>query len=141
MRNLRRLAGAIALAASATRAVAASDPGLPSPAPDHTKAYVAGAFGLALTGVSFWLAEEADQAYADYLAGSDPALLEADFDRATRLDRISAAALVVGQASLALAIYWRFLAKSEPAGLTLARPAPRWTPLVTPNGVALQLRF
>ena len=91
----------------AAPAVAATDPGLPSPTPDYTRAYVAGGLGLALTGLSFWLADEADVAYDEYLAGSDPVAFQEDFERAERLDRLSTASVLVGQAGLALAIYWR----------------------------------
>ena len=118
----------------------AADPELPSPEPNYTKAYVAAGAGLALTGLSFWLAEEADQTYVDYESGSDPTQIQSDYDRTTRLDRLSAASLIAGQAGLALAVYWRFLHK--PAGALVApRSASRFEPLLYPGGVAVRFRF
>lgn len=135
-----RAVWALLLLAGAAQSAWAQEPELPSPEPNYTKAYVAAGAGLALTGLSFWLAEEADRAYADYESGSDPDQIQSDYDRTTRLDRLSAASLIAGQAGLALAVYWRFLRK--PAGaLGAMRTSPRFEPLLYPGGVAVRFRF
>jgi hypothetical protein len=138
-----RAAWALLLLAGAAHVAAAADPELPSPEPNYTKAYIAAGAGIALTGLSFWLAEEADRAYQDYETGSDPDGIQSDYDRTVRLDKLSAATLIVGQAGIALGIYWRFL--SKPKGTALAAPSPRssprFEPLLYPGGVAVRFRF
>jgi hypothetical protein len=110
--------------------------------PSYTRAYVALGAGAALTGLSFVFAEQADRDYARYLAETDPARLEDDYQRARRGDRLSAASLIAGQAGFALGIYWRFLRHPREAG---ARTMPTWG--VTPRldsagaGLAVDVRF
>lgn len=120
----------------------AQDAAPSSPAPSHTRAYVALGAGAALTGASFLLAEKADRDYARYLAETDPARLEDAYQQAKRGDRLSAAALVAGQAGFALAIYWRFLHHPREAR---AQSTPSWG--VTPRigsgsaGLILDVHF
>ena len=122
---------------------AAADPELPSPEPNYTKAYVAAGAGVVLTGLSFWLAEEADRAYQDYETASDPDGIQSDYDRTVRLDKLSAASLIAGQAGIALGIYWRFLQKPASSGFSASRTpsSPRFEPLLYPGGVAVRFRF
>ena len=119
--------------------------GAQSPAPSSrsdTRAYIALGTGLSLTGLSFVLAEKADRNYARYLAETDPARLEDDYQAARRMDRMSAASLIAGQAGLALGVYWRFLHHAGEAGV---RTTPTWgvTPQLGPDGagLALDVRF
>ena len=135
-----RVAWALLLLVGAAHCAWAQDPEQPSPEPNYTKAYVAAGLGVALTGLSFWLAEEADQAYADYESGSEPDQIQSDYDRTVDLDRLSAATLIAGQASLALAVYWRFLRKPA-GGFAAPRQASRFEPVLYPGGVAVRFRF
>lgn len=133
----------VALAACVVPAAARAD----APAPSYTRAYVALGAGAGLTITSFILAGRADAAYERYLAETDPARLEDAFQDAKRLDRISAAALIAGQAGLALGVYWRFLRHPRPeANLGVeAAPAPTWSlaPRATADGIgiAVDVRF
>ena len=97
----------------------------------HTRAYVALGAGAALTGASFLLAESADREYERYLVETDPTRLEDRYNAARRLDRLSAATLIAGQAGLALGLYWRFLHHPRTAQAPLA---PAWS--VGPYGGA-----
>ncbi|MEO6461477.1 MAG: hypothetical protein ABIP29_00185 [Candidatus Eisenbacteria bacterium] len=111
--------------------------------PSYTRAYVALGAGAALTGASFLLAERADRDYERYLAETDPLRLEDAYQKAKRGDRLSAAALIAGQAGFALAVYWRFLHHPRQAR---EQTAPTWgvAPRVGPDGsagVALDVRF
>ena len=110
----------------------------------YTRAYVAMGTGLALTGLSFVLAETADQKYEEYLAETDPGRIEDIYQETLTADRLSAAALIAGQAALALGIYWRFL--HHPGEDDERNDAPRWG--VRPRfdeehgpGLALDVRF
>lgn len=141
MKPTRRGAVALLLLLGGAAPAAAAEPALPSPAPDYTRAYVAGGIGLALTGLSFWLAEEGDQAYEEYQAGSDPAAIESAYDRAVTYDKLASGALVLGQAALVLAVYWRFLRSPDTPSDARTAAAPRLAPVAVPGGLAVQLRF
>lgn len=134
-------AGILLLLLAGSPPAAAAEPGLPPPTPDYTRAYVAGGLGVALTGLSFWLADEADQAYDAYLSSSDPDQLESYYDEAVTYDRLASGALIVGQACLVLGVYWRFLRSSRGTSLAPASRAPRLQAIAVPGGLALQLRF
>lgn len=137
-------AGFVFLAALLGPAPARAQDAAPSsPRPSYTRAYIALGAGAALTGASFLLAEQADRDYARYLAGTDPARLEDDYRSAERGDRLSAAALIAGQAGFALAVYWRFLHHPRQAR---EQRTPTWgvAPRVGPDGsagIALDVRF
>lgn len=75
----------------------------------HTRDWATIAAGLVLTGGSFLLANQADDAYDAYLKGSDPATLAHQYDRAVHYDRWASATLLVGQAAVALGLYWRLV--------------------------------
>ena len=110
-------------------------PRLESPAPSHTRAYVAFGAGVALTAGSFALAASADRAYDRYLAASDPAAITSAYDDARRLDHWSAGTLLAGTGVIALGVYWRFIRRPPPArGLSL-----ELEPDLTPRHAALAL--
>ena len=137
-------AGFVLLAALVGPAPARAQDAAPSsPDRSYTRAYIALGAGAALTGASFLIAEQADRDYERYLAETDPSRLEDAYQKAKRGDRLSAAALIAGQAGLALAVYWRFLHYPREAQ---ERSAPTWG--VAPHvgrdgsaGVALDVRF
>lgn len=109
----------------------------------HTRAYVAMGTGLALTGLSFVFAEQADRNYDDYLTETDPDAIEDAYQATLRSDRIAAGTLIAGQAALVLGIYWRFLHHPDDES---ANEAPRWgvRPRIDADGaagLALDVRF
>jgi hypothetical protein len=131
---------AVALFAPPTHADAEALP----PSPSHTRAYVALGAGGALTLLSFVFADQADADYARYLAETDPSRLEDAYQEARRMDRLSAATLIAGQAGLALGVYWRFL-RTPRASADARAPRPAWSvgPRLGPRGagLALDVRF
>ena len=147
------LVAVLALGAGVARAAdadAAADGTTPAPRRSYTRAYAALGAGVGLTVASFFIAERADRKYAEYLAETDPFRIEDEFQAAKRLDRLSAGALIAGQAGLALGIYWRFLRHpraQETLGAAVGpEPAPAWTvvPAATRDGgvgLALDVRF
>ena len=87
-------------------------PDLGPPVPVHgsyTRAYLVLGAGVVLSAGSFWVAGEADRAYARYQDATDLGEIDRQYGRARRFDRLSAASLVAGQGAIALGIYWRFL--------------------------------
>jgi len=103
----------------------------PAPAP-HRLAWTALLAGAGLVGTSFALTDRANRAYDDYLAATEPAEVARLYDRSVHLDRLSAAALLGGEALIATAVWLRFL----------HRPAPRRVALSLEGGrCAVSLRF
>jgi hypothetical protein len=131
----RSLAAAGLALLTLARPVGAADPP-PAPTavpfearPSYQRAWVAMGVGVALTGLSFVLAEQADKAYARYEVDLTSPELDADYDQAVRYDRFATGALLAGQLSLALGLYWRLVHHHpEPAagetGLTPGAPRP-----------------
>ena len=106
---------------------------LESPAPRrHTWAYLTLAGGAGLVGVSFLYSARADDAYALYLASTDPTAIEALYDRAGSNDRRAQVTLLAGEAMLAGGLYLRFVRRPSPARLSLS---------LRPSRCALAFRF
>jgi hypothetical protein len=98
----------------------------------HRLAYASLLTGAGLAGLSFALTDRANHRYADYLAATDPAAISRAYDEAVRLDRVSAAALLTGEALIAVGAWLRFL----------QRPArPRLALTVDSGRCAVSLRF
>lgn len=127
---------AFALSASAEGpAVASPFPEVPldtSPASSHTTAYVALGTGAALVGISFLLDRNADDAYAEYLAETDPARIEDAYRRTVLNDRLSSASLLTGEGLMVLGVYLRFLQRPVPGRVAL---------VATPARCAVSFRF
>jgi len=88
--------------------------------------------GAGLVGLSFALTDRANRSYDDYLTATAPAEIGHLYDETVRLDRLSAAALLTGEALIATGVWLRFL----------HRPAPRRVALtVDAHRCAVSLRF
>jgi hypothetical protein len=101
-------------AACASAQAAAPFEPLPVVAPEpasHGRAYATLLAGAGLVGLSFPLTDRANHAYSDYLAATDPAEVVRLYDRAVRFDRLSAAALLTGEAFFVAGVYLRFLSR------------------------------
>jgi hypothetical protein len=72
-------------------------------------AYLACIGGASLVGLSFVFTHQADHAYSDYLASTDPTEIEMLYDRAARYDHLSQASLLTGEALIATGLYLRFI--------------------------------
>jgi hypothetical protein len=95
----------------------------PSSKPSYTRAYLAIGAGVALSGVSFLLAEKADDAYDRYQHETDPETIQDDYDAAVRYDRLAGGALLVGQTAVVLGLYWRLLKREPKAHTALSSAA------------------
>jgi len=80
----------------------------------HTWAYVSIGLGAALIGVSFPLANHADDLYAQYAVATDPDEIERLYDETTRFDWYSRGALIGGEAMVGLGLYLRFIRQPRP---------------------------
>ena len=89
--------------------------------------------GVALVAASFPLHKEADRRYALYLRETDVSHIDERFRATTRMDRLSSAALLTGEALLVTSVWLRFV---HPQG-----PANRVTFVVEPQRCAWSLRF
>lgn len=69
--------------------------------------------GAGLIGLSFVLDRRANQRYDDYLAATDPPVIERLYDETVRLDRWSATSLIGGEALVVTGLYLRFLRHSS----------------------------
>jgi hypothetical protein len=81
----------------------------PAPPHSHKWAYLAMLGGAALVGTSFYFHSQADEAYSDYLASTDPAEIERLYDDANRFDTLSRASLTTGEILIATGLYFRFV--------------------------------
>ena len=86
----------------------------------HTWAYLSLAGGAGLVGISFAFARRADQAYAEYLASTDPGSLDVLYDRAVRSDQLSHSSLLTGEALIAFGLYLRFIRRPATDRLSLS---------------------
>ncbi len=86
----------------------------PSPR-SHAWAYAALASGAALVGTSFAFSRRADDAYAAYLATTDPVQIQVFYDRTVRNDHLAQASLLTGEVLIAAGLYLRFV-RRPPAG-------------------------
>ncbi len=99
-------------AACACAQAAEPFPEVPLPPPavrPHRWAYASMVAGAGLVAGSFAFERRADEAYARYLASTDPARIEDEFRRARHNDQLSSAALFGGEALVAFGLYLRFL--------------------------------
>jgi hypothetical protein len=102
----------------------------PAPAPSHTWAYVALTGGVGLIGLSFVLADKGNDTYAEYEAETDPARIDALYDRTERYDRLASASLIGGELLVATGLYLRFLRRPTPMRVAIG-----------PTRCAIALRF
>lgn len=115
-------------AASAFVEVPLSEP----PQRSHLLAYLTLAVGAGMVGGSFGLGQQANDAYENYLAATDPADITRTYERTVRYDRWSSAVLVTGEALVATAVYLRFLRRGENERVAVA---------LSPGRCALSYRF
>lgn len=129
------LASTLSPAARAHAQAAEPFPEVPLPhaaARSHAGAYAAFLAGAGLIGASFVIGDRANDAYAEYLAATDPDRIEDRFERTRRLDGWATATLLAGEALVGAGIYLRFLRPSAEPGLAL---------IVGPERCAFSLRF
>jgi hypothetical protein len=81
--------------------------------------------GAGLIGLSFTLTDRANRSYDRYLAASAPAEIGHLYDETARLDRLSAAALLTGEAMIATGVWLRFLRRPAPQRVAVAVDARR----------------
>ena len=108
---------------------------IPRPAPEkpaHRAAWWCALTGIGLIAASFPIASLADQRYADYLAETDPAQIEEQYQAARHADQLSSAALLTGEALIVGAVYLRFVRHPHP---------PRASVAVVPGRCAVSVRF
>jgi hypothetical protein len=86
----------------------------------HTWAYLTLATGAGLVGISFTFSRRADDAYAEYLVSTDPGAIDVLYDRAVRLDHLSQASLLTGEALVAAGLYLRFIRRPAAAHLSFS---------------------
>jgi len=98
----------------------------------HVWAYLTMAGGATLIGLSFMFSDRADQAYADYMASTDPEEIQLLYDRAVHNDHLAQASLLSGEAFVATGLYLRFIRRPAPKRVSLA---------LTPSRCALALHF
>ena len=122
---------AVCVAAQAAGPFEVVPPEAPARGP-HRLAWASFLAGAGLVGASLVLTDRANRAYDDYLVATDPAELGRLYDRARRYDRLSAAALLTGEARVATAVWLRFIRRS---------PGSRLTLLAEPDRCAVSLRF
>ena len=104
----------------------------PAARPPHRLAYASLLAGAGLVGLSFTLTDRANRRYDDYLNATQPAEISRLYDESVRLDHLSAAALLTGEALIAAGVWLRFL----------RRPAPQRAALIVePGRCAVSLRF
>jgi hypothetical protein len=102
------------------------------PGRPHRLAWTCLATGAGLVGASFAITDRANRAYDEYLRSTEPDEIGRLYDRAVRDDRLSAAALLTGEALLATGIWLRFLHRPPPSRLAV---------VVESDRCALSLRF
>lgn len=122
-------------AARAHAQAAAPFPEVPLPAPvrrPHAWSYVVLGAGAGLIAASFTLGDRANRAYREYQTATEPDRIELLYDRATRDDRWSSAALLGGEVLIASGLYLRFLRHPQDHSLTLS---------LHPRRCAVALRF
>lgn len=88
------------------------------PRRSHMVSYLTIAGGAALIGYSFALNGRADRAYDEYLASTDPAEIEALYDRTVHFDRLSQASLLSGELLVATGLYLRFIRRPQARGVS-----------------------
>lgn len=116
MMSTRAVATAL-LIASFTAACAHAQAAAPFPTVDvappaersHFLANTSIVIGLCLIGSSFVFEHQADQAYDAYQVASEPDDITMLYDRTVKYDRLSAAALIGGNALVATGLYLRFV--------------------------------
>jgi hypothetical protein len=81
--------------------------------------------GAGLIGLSFALTDRANRRYDTYLAATEPAEIDRLYDETARLDRLSAAALLTGEALVVTGVWLRFLHRPAPRGVALNVDARR----------------
>lgn len=91
----------------------------------HRLAYGCLMAGVGLVGLSFGLTDRANRTYAEYLAATEPTEVAHLYDRTTRLDRLSAAALLGGEALVATGVWLRFVHRSALRRVSLSMAAGR----------------
>ena len=96
----------------------------PVRAPHHL-AYGSLLAGAGLVGLSFALTDRANHTYDSYLSATTPAEIGHLYDETVRLDRLSAATLLTGEALIAAGIWLRFLHRAAPQRVALSVDARR----------------
>jgi len=91
----------------------------------HRLAYGSMLAGAGLVGLSFAVADRANGTYDRYLGATMPAEVDRLFDETVRLDRLSAAALLTGEALLVAGVWLRFLRRPAPQRIALTVDAGR----------------
>ena len=98
----------------------------------HVWAYLTLASGATLVGLSFMFSNRADEAYANYLASSDPVEIDHLYDQAVQNDHYAQATLLTGEAVLAAGLYLRFIRHPSPKKVSVT---------LAPTRCALALHF
>lgn len=98
----------------------------------HRLAYGCLLTGAALVGASFAITDRANHAYDEYLVATRASDIRRLYDRAVLDDRLSAGALLGGEALIAAGVWLRFL--HHP-------PGDRLRVAVAPGQCAVSLRF
>jgi len=93
--------------------------------PSRTWAYASLLAGAGLVGLSFAVTDRANHSYDDYLRATDPDEVRRLYDEAERYDRLSAAALLTGEALVIAGVYLRFLRRPPGSRVTLSLDASR----------------
>ena len=96
----------------------------PVRAPHHL-AYGSLLAGAGLVGLSFALTDRANRSYDGYLTATAPAEIGHLYDETVRLDRLSAATLLTGEALIAAGVWLRFLHRPAPQRVALTVDARR----------------
>lgn len=123
----------LAVCARAQAAVPFEKVELPAPrAAGHRAAYVTAGIAAALIAASFSLSEVANRRYDEYLAATDPAVIEERYDATVRADRLASASLLAGEALVATSLYLRFLRRPHGARVSVR---------IAPAQCAVSLRF
>ena len=115
-------------AACAARQAAGPFESVPLEAPvrvPHHLAYGSLLAGAGLAGLSFALTDRANRSYDRYLTATAPDEIGRLYDETVRLDRLSAAALLTGEALIATGVWLRFLRRAAPRRIALAVDASR----------------
>ena len=97
----------------------------PPPRAPHRLAYGSLLAGAGLVGLSFALTDRANRSYDRYLDAPAPAEIGHLYDDTVRLDRLSAAALLTGEALIATGVWLRFLRRPAPQRVALTVDARR----------------
>jgi hypothetical protein len=97
----------------------------PPPRTSHRLAHGTLLAGAGLVGISFVLTDRANRSYDRYLAATALDEIGHLYDETVRLDRLSAAALLTGEALIATGVWMRFLRRPAPQRLALTADAQR----------------